>query len=280
MSRHSIESGYVSDEEKTFTSEQIIKKDAKRFEKNFSIEEELVKSANGVIYSGFELTTGEPVIFKQIPKTSNERLISHEGRKIPSEIYYHLKAAEASEAVVQPIDFFERKTSYVLVMEKLENVTDLYEFVGEMERLSEEAALFIFQQVVQAISELSAAGISHRDIKDENILVNRETLQVFLIDFGCSSSTGVCSSPCGTPEYWAPEVFDQFEVESEITDCWALGAVLYIMLTGSWKFENKRLTRNFVLEQQLSESIVAILDRLFHESPACRPSLTDLINLF
>ncbi|CBY13891.1 unnamed protein product [Oikopleura dioica] len=280
MSRHSIESGYISDEEKTFTTEKIIKEDAKRFQKNFTIEEELIKSANGVIYSGFELRSGEPAIFKQIPKTSINNFVSYKGRQIPSEIFYHLKAAEASEAVVKIIDFFERKSSFVLVMEKLENVTDLYEFVGEMGPLSEEAALFIFKQVIEAISELADVGISHRDIKDENILINRETLQVFIIDFGCASRTGLSSNPCGTPEYWAPEVFTETEVETEITDCWALGAVFYIMLTGSWKFENNKVTRNFVLEQHLSENIVTVFDRLFHDNPACRLYLSDLINMF
>ena len=202
------------------------------------------------------------------------------GRQVPSEIYFQFKAAEASEAVVQPIDFFERKSSFVLVMEKINDVTDLYEFVREHGALFEEAALFIFKQVVEAVQEMEAAGISHRDIKDENILINPETLQIFIIDFGCASKVSQTSSPRGTPDYWAPEIFTIGSCSTESADCWALGALLYILLTGSWKFENNTVKRNFIEEEHVSQDLRSVFDMIFHPFSSKRPNLSTLSKLF
>jgi hypothetical protein len=103
MSQHSIESGYTSDEEITFNNSQIISADAERFAKSFSIKEEIIKSANGIVYTGIDLSTGEAVIVKQIPKTCISEYVLMKGRQVPSEIYFQFKVAEASEAVVQPV---------------------------------------------------------------------------------------------------------------------------------------------------------------------------------
>ena len=201
------------------------------------------------------------------------------GRQVPSEIYYQFKAAEASEAVVQPIDFFERKSSFVLVMEKIDEVTDLYEFVREHGALSEEAALFIFKQVVEAVQEMEAADISHRDIKDENILINPETLQIFIIDFGCASEVSPASTPRGTPDYWAPEIFNTGSCSTESADCWALGALLYILLTGSWKFENNTVKRNTIDEKHISQELRSVFDNIFHPCSSKRPNLSAISKL-
>ena len=279
MSQHSIESGYTSDEEITFNNSQIIAADAKRFAKSFSIEEEIIKSANGIVYSGFDLSTGEAVIVKQIPKSCISEYVLMNGRQVPSEIYFQFLAAEASEAVVQPIDFFERKSSFVLVMEKIDEVTDLYEFVRDHGALSEEAALFIFKQVVKAVQEMEAAGISHRDIKDENILINPETLQIFIIDFGCASEVSPASTPRETPDYWAPEIFTG-SCATEAADCWALGALLYILLTGSWKFQNNTVLRNTIEEKHISQELRSVFDIIFQPCSSKRPNLSAISKLF
>ena len=281
MSQHSIESGYTSEEETfSFKNSEVIAADAKRFAKTFTIEEEIIKSANGIVYSGFDLSTGEAVIIKQIPKTCVSEYISMNGRQVPSEIYFQFKAAEASEAVVQPIDFFERKSSFVFVMEKIDNVTDLFDFIRKHGALSEEAALFIFKQVLEAVDEMKSAGISHRDIKDENILIDPETLQIFIIDFGCASVTSDSSTARGTPDYWAPEILATGGSSTESADSWALGALLYVLLTGTWKFENNRVIRDFIVENHLRKEMRSIFDRIFHPSTSTRLFLSDMMALF
>lgn len=94
-------------------------------------------------------------------------------------------------------------------MEKPSNSMDIYEFSQLYGRIDEEPAKVVFRKVVEICDRLEQAGIFHRDIKDENILLNVRTLEPKLIDFGCA----VLSSPherfttfSGTPEFAAPEV--------------------------------------------------------------------------
>ena len=94
-------------------------------------------------------------------------------------------------------------------MEKPSNSMDIYEFSQLYGRIDEDPAKIVFQKVVEVCERLEQAGIFHRDIKDENILLNVRTLEPKLIDFGCA----VMSSPhesfttfSGTPEFAAPEV--------------------------------------------------------------------------
>jgi len=107
MSRNS-ESGYSSDECQTRSpSNHVINKDAKIFAQRYSVEDELMKSANGVLYTGFDLRSGTPVVIKQIPRDVVGEYKIVDGRMIPSEIYYHVKSAELSKFVVKPLDWFE-----------------------------------------------------------------------------------------------------------------------------------------------------------------------------
>jgi len=86
MSRNS-ESGYSSDEcQVRSTSNHVINKDAKLFAQRYSVEEELMKSANGVLYTGFDVRSGDQVVIKQIPREVVGDYKIVDGRMIPSEI--------------------------------------------------------------------------------------------------------------------------------------------------------------------------------------------------
>jgi serine/threonine-protein kinase PpkA len=98
-------------------------------------------------------------------------------------------------------------------------------------------ALRYTQEIAHALSIIHAAGIVHRDLKPANIML-RETATVALIDFGISSSDAVNSSGerdgaaiTGTPYYMSPEQASGAPTD-ERTDLYALGIILYHMLTG------------------------------------------------
>ena len=93
-----------------------------------------------------------------------------------------------------------------------------------------------FEQVVEAVASMHAAGLVHRDLKPANILLGPEDLPV-VVDFGLSARMGDDDAPGGTPGWSAPEQFD-FEGEVGPTaDVFALGALLYNLITGELPFD-------------------------------------------
>ena len=71
-----------------------------------------------------------------------------------------------------------------MVLERPLYHKDLFDYITEKRRLDENEARSIFHQVIEAVMYCESKGIFHRDIKDENILLDTKTGQVKLLDFG------------------------------------------------------------------------------------------------
>ena len=101
----------------------------------------------------------------------------------------------------------------------------------------------IFQKVCAAMQHAHQRGLIHRDLKPENILIDPETGEPKVIDFGIARSTATllhdssiltgAHDIIGTPAFLSPEQTDGGSAEIDArTDVYALGAVLYLLLTG------------------------------------------------
>jgi serine/threonine-protein kinase len=119
---------------------------------------------------------------------------------------------------------------------------DLSELVAAKGPLEPERAVEIARQAAEALAEAHALRIVHRDIKPENLFVLRgERDFVKVLDFGLAKvvglDPGLTSDGCivGTPSCIAPEVIRSAEPDAR-TDLYALGCVLYFMLTGTPPF--------------------------------------------
>ncbi len=102
------------------------------------------------------------------------------------------------------------------------------------------SALEIFERVVDAVGYLHSRGIIHRDIKSNNVKIS-EGGTVKVLDFGIAKSADsprltVSGAMVGTPQYVSPEQLHG-QPADERTDIWALGVLLYEMLTGRLPFE-------------------------------------------
>ena len=92
-------------------------------------------------------------------------------------------------------------------MEYFRDSMDLFQFIDEHPQMDEVLAKKIFKQLVEAVSYIHKKGICHRDIKEENVLIN-SSLQLRLIDFGSATFVEKGTKFClffGTLEYASPE---------------------------------------------------------------------------
>jgi len=138
-----------------------------------------------------------------------------------------------------------------MVMEHMEGET----LAARIERgaLPLDQALKLATQIADALDRAHRAGVTHRDVKPQNIMLTRDGAKV--LDFGLAKSTSrpgpsdetlvkVLTSEgtvLGTPQYMAPEQFEGHEADAR-SDIWAYGAVLYEMVTGRKAFQGKNYT--------------------------------------
>jgi len=135
-------------------------------------------------------------------------------------------------------EVIETTTAMHLVMEYAEST--LLAYVLERNGLPETEARKFFSQILSAVSYCHKKNIIHRDIKHQNLLLEKNH-STKLIDFGLSNfmeEGKLRSTFCGTPAYAAPEMILGKQYVGPEVDVWSLGVVLYSMITGVFPFEN------------------------------------------
>jgi serine/threonine protein kinase len=110
-------------------------------------------------------------------------------------------------------------------------------------RLSELRAHFYFFQLISAITHAhEVSGIVHRDLKVENLMISTGDTRLYVIDWGMSiewSSDASHSQSCGSLNYAAPEIYKKQAYLGPEVDIWAMGVILYAMVTSNFPFPGK-----------------------------------------
>ena len=88
---------------------------------------------------------------------------------------------------IKIIDFIERHDRYLIVMERPASCMDLWDFIENRGPLNQDLAKNFFKSIVKTVLEMKQKGVLHRDIKDENILVDLNSFNLKLIDFGAGT---------------------------------------------------------------------------------------------
>ena len=145
-------------------------------------------------------------------------------------------AGRLQEPHVVPIHDFGEIDGQLYVDMRLIDGKDLASMLSRYGPLSPPRAVAILRQIGSALDAAHAAGVMHRDVKPENILVSADDF-AYLVDFGIASATSdekltQFGTTVGTVKYMAPERFSNSEVTYR-ADIYALACVLYECLTGS-----------------------------------------------
>ena len=141
--------------------------------------------------------------------------------------------------IVKVVESFENKSTIFIVMELFTGV-EIFEYISKQEKFTENDAIAIIKQVLDATATCHQNGIAHRDLKPANILIDPEAKGLIkIIDFGIAQSQFDVEELSddivfGTPYYNAPEVLIcEF---SRMSDMWSIGVILYTMLCGDPPF--------------------------------------------
>jgi len=153
-------------------------------------------------------------------------------RRVASGLTGFLSEARAlalfqDQRIVQIYEFRDQAAPPVLIMEYV----DGFELGRLAPSLECHQRARIMKEVCEAVHHAHQVGVQHRDLKPSNIMLDGE-LRPKILDFGLSSNDPARGHFRGTPHYLAPEQLDASQPIDARTDVYALGAVLYEMLTG------------------------------------------------
>ncbi|MFN7134537.1 MAG: protein kinase domain-containing protein, partial [Myxococcales bacterium] len=188
--------------------------------------------------------------------------------------------------IVEVFDFVEDRERHraYCVMELLTGVS-LRTLLGR-EALSVQRAVAIARQLCDALEVAHRVGVVHRDVKPDNVFITQDAARgdfVKVLDFGVAKlMPHLADAPVagtiegmiiGTPAYMSPEQASGLSVDHR-TDTWALGAVLYEMLTGRVPFEGQAFGQ---LAAQILTQPPAPLPELSRSGDPIPPGLAELV---
>lgn len=252
------------------------------FEKTYILENKVGEGGSGTVYAGTRKSDGKNIAIKIISKEKVRNWTTISGRKVPMEICLHKRVSHI-DGVISILDFYEKADHVFLIMERLDASQDLFDYLEEKGSLPEHVARKFFHQIVNIVNEIQISGVVHRDIKDENILVDTKNEKLYLIDFGCSAflKDTDYTDFAGTYMYSPPEWFIKRSYKACPITVWTLGILLHTMISGEIPFTSKEeiVSENpkFEFHGTESERVMDLITRCLSYMPKDRPSLEEIL---
>lgn len=264
---------------------------AKQSEQRWQLFDQIGAGAFGTVRIGMHEESGEVAAVKIVePARNNYAALQREITALQL-----VKALGGHSSIVDLKDVYMDGKKVYLVTE-LARGGELFETIVARGALGEDRAGAIAHEIASALSFMHRHGLVHKDIKPENILLTTRDDKdhkksnvslVKLADFGSAgpaSTTHTRMDDIGTSAYLPPELLAK-GVCTSACDMWALGCVLYIMLSGSHPFDLDGTAPDAVVEHRIKNDPVTfdvpawqsvsadakdLIVKLLHKDPAMR----------
>ncbi|KAG7131602.1 putative serine/threonine-protein kinase like [Verticillium longisporum] len=244
---------------------------------NYTLGRLIGKGSFGKVYlASHKLINNSKVVLKSANKTDSN---------LAREIHHHRQFIHPHIARLYEVIVTENLVW--LVLEYCPG-DELYNYLLSQGALPVYKVQKIFAQLVGAVSYVHQQSCVHRDLKLENILLDKNE-NVKLVDFGFTreyeGKANYLQTFCGTICYSAPEMLKAEKYAGEKVDVWSLGVILYALLCGELPFDddddavtrNKILTEDPKFPEHLPADAVSLMKSLLSKRTLLRPSLPDIL---
>ena len=250
----------------------------------------LGEGAFGAVYLGVHRQTGEKVAVKKI----SQRMTSHSSFQNETGALLQIRSVGGHPHICGMHENFEEDGYYYLVLDLIAG-GEMFEHLINQGPYSEADAARLVREVASAINFLHGLGIVHGDLKPENLMLSSKEQAkavIKVVDFGCARSENLDDikedegtggvKTANTPAYSAPEILAAAKdpdaphkpIEPSF-DMWAMGVILYIMLTGVHPFD----LHGTSTDAEIEEAVLSGKKPPLGKSPLCAHLSPDAINL-